>query len=51
MFVWGILKRGIPELVRFCIGDHPIVTTVFIRIYDDRWGFHSIKNLHWLKPL
>ena len=21
MFVWGVLKRGIPESVRFCIGD------------------------------
>ena len=24
MFVWGVLKRGIPESVRFCIGDLPM---------------------------
>ena len=24
MFVWGLLKRGIPESVRFCIGDLPM---------------------------
>ena len=26
MFVWGVLKRGVPELVRFCIGDLPMYT-------------------------
>ena len=26
MFGWGVLKRGIPELVRFCIGDLPMYT-------------------------
>ena len=24
MFVWGVLKRGIPESVWFCIGDLPM---------------------------
>ena len=24
MFVWGVLKRGIPESVRFCIDDLPM---------------------------
>ena len=24
MFLWGVLKRRIPESVRFCIGDLPM---------------------------
>ena len=24
MFVWGVLKRGVPESVRFCIDDLPM---------------------------
>ena len=26
MFDWGVLKRGVPESVRFCIGDLPMYT-------------------------
>ena len=26
MFDWGILKRGVPKSVRFCIGDLPMFT-------------------------
>ena len=26
MFGWGVLTCGIPELVRFCIGDFPMYT-------------------------
>ena len=26
MFGWGVLKRGVPESVRFCIGDIPMYT-------------------------
>ena len=24
MFVWGVLKHGVPKSVRFCIGDLPM---------------------------
>ena len=26
MFDWGVLKRGVPESVRFCFGDIPMYT-------------------------
>ena len=26
MFDWGVLKRGVPESVQFCIGDLPMYT-------------------------
>ena len=26
MFDWGVLKRGVPESVRFCIGNLPMYT-------------------------
>ena len=48
MFVWGVLKRGIPESVRFCIGDLPMyiflcrLIPTFILFYISRFG----KNSH-----
>ena len=45
MFDWGVLKRGVPESVRFCIGDIPMYTFL-VPTHPYSNHMHVIKALH-----
>ena len=44
MFVWGVLKRGIPESVRFCIGDLPMY--IFFIPTHPKWKLTRMRVDH-----
>ena len=44
MFVYGLLKRRVPELVRFSIGDLPMYTFLILtHPYLPRHTYHTVK--------
>ena len=45
MFVWAVLKRGIPESVQFCIGDLPMYIILYRPIPSIKYlGYSNFKK-------